>query len=197
MIAMIQGRLLDKTDQQIVVDVSGLGYELSVPLSTLLNLGPIDSAVSLYTQLVIRQDAQILFGFAEKQDRELFRALIRVNKIGPKLAIAILSAVDARGFIMCIRQNDVKTLNGIAGVGKVMAERLIIEMRDKFTDWQIGLDATAVLPRKSDSLEDAEAALVGLGFKPQDAARALAQIENEGDNDDVQALVKQALKLLA
>jgi len=195
MIAMIQGRLLDKTDQQIVVDVSGLGYELSVPLSTLLSLGPIDSAVSLYTHLVVRQDAQILFGFSEKQDRELFRALIRVNKIGPKLAIAILSAVDARAFITCIRQNDVKTLNGIAGVGKVMAERLIIEMRDKFTDWQIGLDAGAVLVPKSDSLADAEAALVGLGFKPQDAARVLAQTENE--DDDVQALVKQALKLLA
>jgi len=195
MIAMIQGRLLDKTDQQIVVDVSGLGYELSVPLSTLLSLGPIDSAVSLYTHLVVRQDAQILFGFSEKQDRELFRALIRVNKIGPKLAIAILSAVDARAFITCIRQNDVKTLNGIAGVGKVMAERLIIEMRDKFTDWQIGLDAGAVLVPKSESLADAEAALVGLGFKPQDAARVLAQTEN--DDDDVQALVKQALKLLA
>ncbi len=195
MIAMIQGRLLDKTDQQIVVDVSGLGYELSVPLSTLLSLGPIDSAVSLYTHLVVRQDAQILFGFSEKQDRELFRALIRVNKIGPKLAIAILSAVDARAFITCIRQNDVKTLNGIAGVGKVMAERLIIEMRDKFTDWQIGLDAGAVLVPKSESLADAEAALVGLGFKPQDAARVLAQTENE--DDDVQALVKQALKLLA
>ncbi|MEC8821205.1 MAG: Holliday junction branch migration protein RuvA [Pseudomonadota bacterium] len=195
MIAKIQGKLLDKTDQQIVIDVSGLGYEVSVPTSTRISLGPIDSLVSLYTHLVVREDAQILFGFLEKQDRELFRALIRVNKIGPKLAVAILSAVDARAFISCIRQNDIKTLNGISGVGKVMAERLIMEMRDKFTDWQVGLDDRVGVPAKSEGRVDAEAAIVGLGFKPQEAARALAQIED--DSDDVQVLVRQALKLLA
>ena len=136
MISQIKGWLLEIQDQQLVLDVGGIGYEVEVPLATALTLYNRKELVQLFTHFVVREESHTLFGFLNRSDRDLFRALIKVNKVGPRLALSILSALDAKGFARLIQLNDIKTLNGIPGVGRVMAERLIMEMRDKVEEWQ-------------------------------------------------------------
>lgn len=192
MIGRVQGKILEKTDQQVVVDVQGLGYEIDVSTPTFFQLGDTGAPVSLFTHLIVREDAHILFGFLTATERELFRLLIKVNGVGPKLAIAILSGVDAHAFSRCVRNDDIKTLTSLPGVGKKTAERLIIELRDRLPVLE-----GAPPPRlpASDSMADAENALVGLGYKPQEAARVLAQVSDP--TADVEGLIRQALKALA
>ncbi|MGB1756411.1 MAG: Holliday junction branch migration protein RuvA, partial [Pseudomonadales bacterium] len=151
-------------------------------------------SVRLYTHFVVRDDAHTLFGFLEREGRDLFRALIKVNKVGPRLALSILSALDPAGFVRLIKANDVKTLNAIPGVGRVMAERLIMEMRDKVDDWLPTSAEVSGVSSGSDALDDAETALVGLGYRAQDVSRVLAQISDPADN--VEDLIRQALKLM-
>ena len=194
MIGRVQGKILEKNSHQVVVDVQGLGYEVEIPLTTFFHLGENGSEVMLYTHLVVREDAHLLFGFSTVSERELFRALIKVNGVGPKLAVAILSGVDVKAFSRCIQNNDVKALTSLPGVGKKTAERLIIEMRDRLPALADGLLPSA--QRAPDVVADAEAALIGLGYKPQEeAARALAQIEDQ--DVSVERLIRQALKSLA
>ena len=126
MIGRVQGNILEKSPHQVVVDVQGLGYEIEIPLTTYFLLGDTGSRVTLFTHQVVREDAHLLFGFYTATERELFRALIKVNSVGPKLAVAILSGVDAAAFSRCIQNNDVKTITSLPGVGKKTAERLII-----------------------------------------------------------------------
>ena len=192
MIGRVQGAILEKSPQHVVVDVHGLGYEIDIPLTTYFELGDIGAAIVLFTHLVVREDAQLLFGFATAAERELFRLLIKVNGVGPKLAVAILSGVDAHSFARCIQNNDVKTLTSLPGVGKKTAERLIIELRDRLPNLP---QPGAVVQRVVDDfMSDAEAALIGLGYKPQEAARALAQVEDPSAS--VEMLIRQALKNL-
>lgn len=193
MIGRVQGKILEKNSHQVVVDVQGLGYEVEIPLTTFFHLGESGSEVMLYTHLVVREDAHLLFGFSTVSERELFRALIKVNGVGPKLAVAILSGVDVKAFSRCIQNNDVKALTALPGVGKKTAERLIIEMRDRLPALADGFLPSA--QRAPDVVADAEAALIGLGYKPQEAARALAQIEDQ--DVSVERLIRQALKSLA
>ncbi len=193
MIGRVQGKILEKNSHQVVVDVQGLGYEVEIPLTTFFHLGENGSEVMLYTHLVVREDAHLLFGFSTVSERELFRALIKVNGVGPKLAVAILSGVDVKAFSRCIQNNDVKALTALPGVGKKTAERLIIEMRDRLPALADGFLPSA--QRAPDVVADAEAALIGLGYKPQEAARALAQIEDQ--DVSVERLIRQALKSLA
>ena len=193
MIGRVQGKILEKNSHQVVVDVQGLGYEVEIPLTTFFHLGENGSEVMLYTHLVVREDAHLLFGFSTVSERELFRALIKVNGVGPKLAVAILSGVDVKAFSRCIQNNDVKALTSLPGVGKKTAERLIIEMRDRLPALADGFLPSA--QRAPDLVADAEAALIGLGYKPQEAARALAQIEDQ--DVSVERLIRQALKSLA
>lgn len=195
MIGRITGRILERDMSLVLIDVSGVAYEIQIPHSTYYRLNEISGDVTLHTHMVVREDAQLLYGFFTQRERELFRLLIKVNKVGPKVAVAILSSVDTEAFVQCIRHKDIKTLNAIPGVGRVMAERLIVEMGNKLKEWESELaDATPVNARK-DVLLDAESALVGLGYKPSDATRALALIEDPGE--EVETLIKQALKALA
>jgi|TARA_B100000959_G_scaffold267563_1_gene311209 Holliday junction DNA helicase RuvA len=192
MIGRISGRIVEKAMDLVLIDVSGVAYEIEIPHTTYDRLDEINGDVTLHTHLVVRQDAQLLYGFFSQRERELFRLLIKINKVGPKVAIAILSRIEIEAFIRCVQDKDIKTLNAIPGVGRVMAERLIVEIGDKLTQWETELPAVNSVIK--DVVADAESALVGLGFKPQEAARALAQIQAPGD--EVETLIKQALKLL-
>jgi len=192
LIGRVQGAILEKSPQHVVVDVHGLGYEIDIPLTTYFDLGDVGAAIVLFTHLVVRDDAHLLFGFATAAERELFRLLIKVNGVGPKLAVAILSGVDAHSFARCIQNNDVKTLTSLPGVGKKTAERLIIELRDRLPNLP---QSGAVVQRVVDDfMSDAETALIGLGYKPQEAARALEQVEDPSAS--VEMLIRQALKNL-
>jgi len=193
MIARIKGQVIEIKPQQLIIDIAGLGYEVEVPLAT-SSLAKVNVGIELFTHFVVREDAQTLFGFLERPDRDLFRALIRVNKVGPKLALAILSSVNAQAFAGLVQSNEVKTLNRIPGVGRVMAERLIMEMRDKVDEWQGALTLGGDPKTENSALDDAETALVGLGYRSQEVSRVLAQIGDPADN--VEGLIRQALKLL-
>ena len=197
MIGRLRGTLLEKQPPWLVVDVAGVGYELEASMTTLVALPATGESVSLHTHLIVRDDAHLLFGFAREQERALFRALIRVNGVGPKLALGILSGMDEAAFRRCVLDDDVKSLTRLPGVGKKTAERLIIEMRDRFPHWEPGDDALADLAggtqsadARHDPLADAEAALVSLGYKPAEAAKMLVGLEGEGSTE---AIIKAAL----
>jgi len=197
MIGRIRGEIIDLSEALVLIDIGGLGYEVEIPLSTYTALGAIADEVTLHTHLVVREDAQLLYGFYTLAERELFRSLIKVNKVGPKLAITILSGGDPESFVRWIRTKDLKALTALPGVGKKTAEKLVIDLEDRLPEI-IGAEVATTAPNQvasSDVLADAEAALIGLGFKPQDAARALAQISDP--DADVESLIKLALKLLA
>ncbi|MGR4068200.1 Holliday junction branch migration protein RuvA [Billgrantia sp. C5P2] len=198
MIGRLRGTLLDKQPPWLVVDVAGVGYELEASMTTLVALPGVGESVSLFTHLTVREDAHLLFGFAREQERALFRALIRVNGIGPKLALAILSGMDETAFIRCVMEDDVKSLTRLPGVGKKTAERLIIEMRDRFPHWEhpgaTDLTGVATVPsagqERQDPLADAEAALVSLGYKPTEAAKMLSGVD---EGLSTEAMIKAAL----
>ncbi|MFO7647260.1 Holliday junction branch migration protein RuvA [Halomonas campaniensis] len=196
MIGRLRGTLLEKQPPWLVVDVAGVGYELEASMNTLVALPGTGEPVALYTHLTVREDAHLLYGFLREQERALFRALIKVNGVGPKLALAILSGMDEAAFMRCVMDDDAKALTRLPGVGKKTAERLIIEMRDRFPHWEPSGDALAGLagaapePGQQDSLADAEAALVSLGYKPAEAARMLVGLEGEGSTE---AMIKAAL----
>lgn len=193
MIGRLRGQIAQISPQQLLIDVGGVGYEVEISLNTFAALADVKSEAVVFTHLVVREDAQLLFGFSSADERELFRTLIKVNGVGPKMALAILSGLDASSFAACILDGDVKTLTGLPGVGKKTAERLIIEMRDKVTTLagEQRPENDAVTANIAD---DAEAALIGLGYRPQEAALALSKLEDSGQ--DLEALIKQALKIL-
>lgn len=197
MIGRLRGTLLEKQPPWMVVDVAGVGYELEASMTTLVAMPGTGEPVSLYTHLTIRDDAHLLYGFAREQERALFRALIKVNGIGPRLALGILSGMDEEAFVRCVMDDDVKALTRLPGVGKKTAERLIIEMRDRFPHWEqpgelaIGSpDAGSSLSAAADPVADAEAALVSLGYKPVEATRMLQGLEESGSTE---AMIKAAL----
>lgn len=196
MIGRLRGTLLEKQPPWLVIDVGGVGYELEASMNTLLALPGIGDTVQLYTHLSIRDDAHLLYGFFREPERALFRALVKVNGVGPKLALAILSGMEQEQFIRCVMDSDVKALTRLPGVGKKTAERLIVEMHDRFPHWtgeQGGLDVDGATPSTSpasDPQADAEAALVALGYKPTEASRMLSGLE---DGLSTEALIKAAL----
>jgi Holliday junction DNA helicase RuvA len=199
MIGRIRGVLVHKQPPDILVEVGGVGYELQVPLSTLFELPETGSEVSLVTHFVVREDAQQLYGFIDLRDRTLFRHLIKVSGVGPKLGLTILSGMDSTHFARCVQQDDVAALVALPGVGKKTAERLLIEMRDKLKDWLGSVDTSdagcvsADLEPVTDAVADAEGALIALGYKPQDAGRMIAAI-NDDTASDSQELIRRALK---
>jgi len=186
MIGRLRGTLVSKHPPDIVLDVGGVGYELQVPMTTLYALPAVGEPLTLLTHFVVREDAQVLFGFAVERDRQLFRELIKVNGVGPRLALAILSGMDSKAFVACIHQSDLVSLTRLPGVGKKTAERLLVEMRDRLKDWlQEVMPAHAVPARAAaasrSALADAESALIALGYKPQEAARLLSAANTEPD----------------
>jgi len=198
MIGRIAGVLLEKQAPDLLVDVGGVGYEIQAPLTTVFQLPPPGSKVELFTHLVVREDAHLLFGFAKRSDRRLFRELIKVSGIGPKLALAILSGMDTDGFARCVRDGDAAALVRLPGVGKKTAERLLIEMRDRLADWSVDglrVDAgAATLPGVvSGAQQEAESALIALGYKPQEAAKMVLAASKAGAAT-AEELIRAALK---
>ncbi|MBT5555388.1 MAG: Holliday junction branch migration protein RuvA, partial [Halieaceae bacterium] len=181
MIERLRGTILAKQAPEVVVDVGGIGYEVRVPMTTIYQLPAIGETTILLTHFVVREDAQQLYGFVREIDRRLFRDLIKVNGVGPKLALAILSGMDTEQFADCLNRNDVQALVALPGVGKKTGERLLVEMRDKAGQW-----LSDVLPVERahssqtpsvDVRGEAEQALVALGYKPTEASRLIAAVD--------------------
>ena len=200
MIGRIRGTLVHKQPPDILVEVGGVGYELQVPMTTLFQLPELGAEVSLVTHFVVREDAQLLYGFIDEQDRSLFRQLIRVSGVGPKLALTILSGMDSASFARCVQRDDITSLVALPGVGKKTAERLLVEMRDKLKDWlgQVEVAGTPVaggieIEPVTDMVADAEGALIALGYKPTEASRVVAAV-NDDSVADSEELIRRALK---
>ena len=202
MIGRLSGILVEKQAPEVVIDVNGVGYELQVPMTSFYELPELNQAVMLFTHFVVREDAQLLYGFISKQERALFRLLIKTNGVGPKLALTILSGMTASEFVACVERDDIVTLVKLPGVGKKTAERLVIEMRDKLKSLQeasVGSEREFMLQSNytpatvADSAEeDAISALISLGYKPAQASKAVSAAFTEGMSSET--LIKAALK---
>ncbi|HDP89165.1 MAG TPA: Holliday junction branch migration protein RuvA [Thioalkalivibrio sp.] len=200
MIGRLRGEIVYKRPPQLLLDVNGVGYELEAPMSTFYGLPETGSATTLFTHLLVREDAHILYAFASEGEREMFRALLKVNGVGAKMALAILSGMNAAEFRRCVMMNDAAALTRLPGIGKKTAERLIVEMRDrveKSVDAGEGLPPVtggaapaAVLP--ADAVEEAVQALIALGYKPQEASRMVSRVEH-GDRC-CEDIIRDALK---
>lgn len=180
MIGFLRGKLHAKQPPLLLLDVNGVGYEVEAPMSTFYALGELNSEVMVLTYMHVREDAMLLFGFATEQERDLFKELIKVNGIGAKMAIGILSAMSVSEFVGLIEVGDVVALTKIPGVGKKTAERLVIEMRDRLKDWQGDkqISQTATAPSSlANANSDAAQALVALGYKPAQADKMVQAVK--------------------
>lgn len=191
MIARLQGQLIEKQPPLLVVDVHGVGYELEAPMSTFYKV-TLGAPVTLYIHQVVREDANLLYGFASREERDMCRSLLKVNGVGPKMALAILSGMEADAFAACIRQGDVGTLTRIPGVGKKTAERLIMEMRDRIADGPVGAGMNNSCEAGASPARDAVTALIALGYKAADAEKAIGKIKTE--DASTEDLIRLALK---
>jgi Holliday junction DNA helicase RuvA len=196
-IGRLRGTLAEKQPPHLLLDVGGVGYEVEVPMTTLYRLPAQGEVVTLHTHLVVREDAHLLYGFGEKRERELFRELIRLNGVGPKLALALMSSLEVDELVRCVQAQDTSVLVKVPGVGKKTAERLLVELKDRFKAWEnLPAIAPLVLPNQAPTAVSAEAdavsALVALGFKPQEASRAVAAVE--GEDLSSEELIRRALK---
>lgn len=197
MIGFLRGVITVRKPPTLVIDVGGVGYELDAPMSTFYKLPESGSEITLFTHLSIREDAHVLFGFATESERSLFRILIRVNGVGPKLALGILSGLSTEDFIRCVELEDTARLVGLPGVGKKTAERLVIELKDRLpahNDASLAKDAAGMPETKAASpSEDALSALVSLGFKPQEALALIRKVPAEGrSSEDIIRLALQS-----
>ena len=193
MIARLTGKLVAKQPPLLVLDVSGVGYEIEAPMSTFYRLPPLGETVMLLTHMVIREDAHLLYGFAEASEKALFRALIKVSGIGPKLALALLSGISVEEFWSAVRANEAVRLTRIPGVGKKTAERLIIELRDKSGVSGQGSDPAVVLASgPATPLAEARNALGALGYKPAEIDKLVSQVETDGRTTE--QIIQDALR---
>tara|TARA_B100000927_G_scaffold74361_1_gene59243 strand:+ start:1852 stop:2457 length:606 start_codon:yes stop_codon:yes gene_type:complete len=197
MIERLRGILLAKQAPEVIIDVGGVGYEVRVPMTTIYQLPAVGEETIILTQFVVREDAQQLYGFVREIDRRLFRDLIKVNGVGPKLALAILSGMDTEQFAVCMNRNDVDALVALPGVGKKTGERLLVEMRDKAGQWLAdvlpGESVTAAQPVVTDVRAEAEQALVALGYKPTEASRLVSAVDSDEINSS-ETLIRAALQ---
>ena len=200
MIGRLSGTLLEKQAPFLLVDVQGVAYEVQAPMTSFYPLPDIGGDVILHTHLSISENAHQLFAFYTKEERVLFRTLIKVNGVGPKMALAILSGMPAMEFVQCVRNDNVAALVKVPGVGKKTAERLIIEVKDRLQDWGDDAPATieatggAVTGISSQALTDAESALIALGYKPTQASKMVSAAAAANDTADSQALIRLALQ---
>ena len=196
MIGQIRGILIHKQPPHMMVDVQGVAYEIEAPMTTFYKLPETEVEVTLFTHLAIRDDAHLLFGFATQEERTLFRTLIKVNGVGAKMALTILSGMEADIFAQCIRDGDADSLVRLPGVGKKTAERLIIEMRDRLKDWELttvtGNETGNIAATPGKQSDDAVSALIGLGYKPQEASRFVFAVAN--DDMSSEEIIREALK---
>jgi Holliday junction DNA helicase RuvA len=198
-IGRLRGTLAEKQPPHLILDVNGLGYELEVPMTTLYRLPVVGETVTLHTHLVVREDAQLLYGFYERRERELFRELIRLNGVGPKLALALMSGLDVDELVRCVQAQDTSALVKIPGVGKKTAERLLVELKDRFKAWETTPSLFQLVPNGpqgpapvNTAETDAVSALISLGYKPQEASRAVAAIDAKGLTSE--ELIRRSLK---
>ncbi len=187
MIGFLRGVILRKQPPHLLIDVHGVGYEVEAPISTFYDLPETGSEVTLFTHLVVRDDAHILFAFGSETERRFFRSLIRVNRVGPKLALTILSGINAESFVRSVHENNIESLARLPGIGKKTAERIVIEMRDRLDELDVLPAATSMNPR-----DEALGALISLGYKPQEAATMLRGIKEDGLSSE--ELIRRALQ---
>ena len=195
MIGFLKGRLAAKNPPFLLIDVNGVGYELEAPMSTFYGLPAAGEAVALFTHLVVREDAHILFGFGTEGERRLFRGLLKVSGVGPKIALGILSGASVEDFLRTIEAEDVAMLTRIPGIGRKTAERVIIEMRDsvkKLTMSASGADSAPAFAAPASPQSEAYAALVALGYKPPEVMRLLKAADEPGLSTT--ELIRRALK---
>ena len=197
MIGRLYGKLLFKQPPELLIDVGGVGYEVSAPMSSFYSLPEVGQNVVLHTHLVVREDAHLLYGFVTESERRLFRILIKINGVGAKLALTILSGINTEDFIRCIHDNDTAALVRLPGIGKKTAERLIVELRDKLNTEQTSgsmntpvSDFTTTMP--SSPIGDAVSALIALGYKANDASRMVRAVNSEGLNTE--EIIRQSLQ---
>lgn len=200
MIGFLRGKLIQKAPPQLLLDVHGVGYEIEAPMTTFYDLPALGEEVRLHTHLVVREDAHILFGFASETERMLFRTLIKVNGVGPKLALTILSGQSVEEFYRCVADNDVKGLVRLPGVGQKTAERLIIEMRGRLPELnklQPRSERLGTTPDvAANPKQEAVSALCALGYKPQDASRMVQAIatEDKSCEDIIRLALRSSIK---
>jgi Holliday junction DNA helicase RuvA len=194
-IGHLRGRLVRKAPPALIVDVNGVGYELEAPMSTFYRLPEVGSEVELATHLVVREDAHLLYGFATEDERRLFRDLLRVTGIGPKIGLALLSGIDVDTFMRCVEAQDVDALTRIPGIGRKTAERLLIEMRDRIRALGQLPASIPVAGSVAGARAEAYAALVALGYRPVEVNRLLQGVDQEGAGTE--ELIRRALQAAA
>ncbi len=198
MIGHLRGRLAAKHPPQLVVDVGGVGYELEAPMSTFYGLPAVGAEVGLHTHLVVREDAHVLFGFGTERERSLFRELIKVSGVGPRIALAILSGVSVDEFHRCVEAEDVASLVRVPGIGRKTAERLVIEMRDRLkatAGAASGALTGAAAGSAATPQAEAFSALVALGYKPPEVTRLLQKVDPSVTSTE--DLIRHALRAAA
>jgi Holliday junction DNA helicase RuvA len=194
MIGFLRGRIAVKQPPLLVIDVNGVGYELEAPMSTYYGLAGVGAEVTLYTHLVIREEAHTLYGFATEAERRLFRSLLKVSGIGPRIAIGILSGITVEGFQRCVETQDTAALTRIPGVGRKTAERLLIELRDRVHVLGAEVAVTAVGDGLVTSSPEGEAygALIALGYKPAEATKLLKAVD--AADASTEEIIRRALQ---
>lgn len=202
MIGRIQGTLLEKQPPEVLIEVGGIGYEIQMPMTSFYQLPAVGEQVVLWTHFVVREDAQLLFGFCEKTERGLFRELIKANGVGPKLGLTILSGMSATQFLTSVQHEDVSALVAMPGIGKKTAERLVVELKDRLE--KFGKSQSVTLPAQStkgpgdtlvavnDVREDAMGALVALGYKPAQATKFIDAVYQDGMESE--QVIREALR---
>lgn len=195
MIGSLRGRLAFKQAPQIVIECGGVGYEVEMPMSTFLDLPEAGSDLFLYTHLVVREDAQILYGFSTVDERLLFRTLLKVNRVGAKMALGVLSAMTANDFRRCVEYEDTTTLAKIPGVGKKTAERLIIEMRDRIDIVAPTSTGGVTVSVEASARSEAFEALVSLGYKANEVNKLISKLDT--DDKSAEDIIRLALRQAA
>jgi holliday junction DNA helicase RuvA len=200
MIGCLRGQILAKHPPQVLIDVGGVGYEVEAPMSTFYDLPAVGESVTLITHLLVREDAHVLYGFLHERDRALFRDLLKVTGVGAKLALAILSGMDAQRFALAVEQEDLTALSRLPGIGRKTAQRLVMEMKDRVAALGAGAGAGVVPARATgaaaaaadEPLADAVSALIALGYKPADANR-MARAADDGAKTS-EEIIRAALR---
>ena len=198
MLGHLQGQVIEKQPAWLIVGIQGVGYEVEVPLSVFASLPDKGEPVSLWIHHLVREDAQLLFGFLRLEDRQLFRELIRISGIGPKVALAILSSMETPQLLQVIQNEDITALTRVPGIGKKTAERLLLDLRDRLKGWQpqqvarLGEQTPLIATPSVDPIAEAEAGLITLGYKPVDASKAVKSVMQEGMSTS--ELIMAALK---
>ena len=197
MIGRLSGILLRKEPPALLVDVNGVGYELEAPMTTFYDLPAVGEKVTLFTHLVVREDAHLLYGFSREAQRRLFRGLLKVNGVGPRVALAVLSGLADDEFVHCVLSEDIARLTQVPGIGRKTAERLIVEMRDKLPQLSAGSTPAPASTRAAakDPVSEAMSALIALGYKPNEASRAVRAVPSK--DLSAEEIIRQALKGMA